>query len=158
MLNDTIPSLVDDNMNIVITRLTSLDEISAAVSALNKDSASGPDSFGAVFFQTYWDIVKQDVSNVVLDFFFFNLDGSCMVISNFKFKIILKIISDMIASIMPFLVSREQRGFIHARHIHDCIGWASEVFNLLDAKTWCGNLALRMDIWKDFDTLNWEFL
>jgi hypothetical protein len=41
----------------------------AAVFALNKDSAPGPDGFGAFFFQHYWEIVKVDVMNAVMEFF-----------------------------------------------------------------------------------------
>lgn len=47
-----------------------------------------------------------------------SLDQLChIVISNFKFKIISKIIEDRLATIMPNLVNREQRGFIQSRHI-----------------------------------------
>ncbi|XP_058746496.1 uncharacterized protein LOC131619414 [Vicia villosa] len=58
---------------------------------------------------------------------------------------------------MPFLVSKEKRGFIHGRHIHDCIRLASEAVKLLDSKDWCGNIALKVDIAKAFDTLRWDF-
>ncbi|MCI61448.1 RNA-directed DNA polymerase (Reverse transcriptase), partial [Trifolium medium] len=46
--------------------LPSHDEIRAAVIALNKDSAPGPDGFGTFFYQHYWDIVKKDVINAML--------------------------------------------------------------------------------------------
>ncbi|MCI36510.1 RNA-directed DNA polymerase (Reverse transcriptase) [Trifolium medium] len=49
--------------------LPSHDEIRAVVFALNKDSAPGPDGFGAFFYQHYWDIVKKDVINAMLEFF-----------------------------------------------------------------------------------------
>ncbi|MCI60091.1 RNA-directed DNA polymerase (Reverse transcriptase), partial [Trifolium medium] len=52
-----------------MTVLPSHEEIKAAVFALNKDSAPGPDGFGAYFFHLYWDIVKTDVINAVLEFF-----------------------------------------------------------------------------------------
>lgn len=44
-------------------------EIHDAVYALNKDGAPGPDGFGAIFYQTYWRIVKNDVIKAVQDFF-----------------------------------------------------------------------------------------
>lgn len=31
------------------------------------NGASGPDEFGAFFFQKYWQIIKEDVTNVVLE-------------------------------------------------------------------------------------------
>ncbi|CAI8619298.1 unnamed protein product [Vicia faba] len=45
MVDDTIPLLVDDNMNVILTKLPSLDEISSVVFILNKDGASSLDDF-----------------------------------------------------------------------------------------------------------------
>ncbi|KAK2388551.1 hypothetical protein QL285_062226 [Trifolium repens] len=78
--------------------------------------------------------------------------------ANFKFKVISKIIADRLASIMPVIVSEEQKGFIHDRNIKDCLGIASEAANLLHNKSFGGNLALKIDINKAFDTLDWQFL
>jgi hypothetical protein len=36
---------------------------------LTKNSALGPDGFGAFFFQTYWDTINIDVCNAMMDFF-----------------------------------------------------------------------------------------
>jgi len=49
--------------------MPSQDEIKAAVFNLDKDSAPGPDGFGAFFFQFFWDTIKTDVCNAVLQFF-----------------------------------------------------------------------------------------
>ena len=40
-------------------------EIHDVVYALNKDGASGPDGFGAIFYHTYWRIIKNDVIKAV---------------------------------------------------------------------------------------------
>jgi hypothetical protein len=74
-------------------------------------------------------------------------------LANFKFKIISKIIADRLASILPSIISEEQRGFIHDRNIKDCLCSASEATNLLHNKSFGGNLALKIDISKAFDTL-----
>lgn len=76
MVDDTVPRLVDDNMNVILTRLPSLDEIIVVVFALNKDSALGPDDFGVIFYKYYWDIIMVDISNDVTDYFFLWLDSS----------------------------------------------------------------------------------
>jgi hypothetical protein len=78
--------------------------------------------------------------------------------ANFKFKIISKIIADRLAPILPSIISEEQRGFIHERNIKDCLCIASEATNLLQNKSFGGNLALKIDISKAFDTLEWSFL
>jgi hypothetical protein len=59
---------------------------------------------------------------------------------------------------MPSLISKEQRGFIKSRNIKDCICLTSEAINLLDTKSFGGNVALKIDISKAFDTLDWSFL
>jgi hypothetical protein len=59
---------------------------------------------------------------------------------------------------MPSLVCEEQKGFIHDRNIKDCLCIASEAVNLLHNKSFGGNLALKIDISKAFDTLDWNFL
>lgn len=133
------------------------------------------------FYRTYWEIIKKEVSDAVVQFFStgwlpqgFNSNVLVLIpktdntnsldmfppiaLSHFKFKIISKIIATRLATIMPQLVSREQRGFIKGRKIKDCIALACEEFNLLDYKSWCGNVALKVDIMKAFDTLNWLFL
>jgi hypothetical protein len=69
LAEEVIPNLVNDDINALLTVLPSYSEIKAAVFALNKDSAPGPNGFGAFFFQNYWDIVKNDVTNAVLQFF-----------------------------------------------------------------------------------------
>lgn len=80
------------------------------------------------------------------------------MVAKFKFKIISKVLADRLAAIMPLLISKEQRSFIQGRRIQDCIGLTSEAFNLLDTKSWCSNITLKVDISKAFDTLRWDFL
>jgi len=103
--------------------LPSDDEIFQAVFSLNKDSVPCPDGFGSLLFQTFWNIIKHDVTKAVLQFFStgwispnYNsnniilipkTNNACSVsdyrpiaIANLKFKIISKIIADRLAKIM----------------------------------------------------------
>lgn len=81
-----------------------------------------------------------------------------IALANFKFKIITKIIADRLASILPFLISMEQKGFVKGRNIKDGICLTSEAINLLNSKYFSGNVALKIDISKAFDTLDWSFI
>lgn len=47
---------------------------------------------------------------------------------------------------------------MQGRNIADCILSTSECFNLLDNKCYGGNVAIKVDITKAFDTLSWDFL
>jgi exonuclease III len=181
LIDEVIPQVIDNNVNNLLTLLPSIAEIRNAVFGLNKDGAPGPDGFGAFFFQNYWDIVHKDVEDAVLQFFHtgwilpnFNANNVILIpkssnadsieqyrpiaMANFKFKVISKILADRLALIMPSLISMEQRGFIKGRNIIDCICLASEAANLLHNKVFGGNLLLKIDITKAFDTLEWPFL
>ncbi|XP_019414319.1 PREDICTED: uncharacterized protein LOC109326106 [Lupinus angustifolius] len=79
--------------------MPSKEEIRNAVFAMNGDGAPGPDGFGGVFFQTFWDIVGHDVClSVVRDF-------RPIALANFQFKIITKVLADRLASIASRIVS-----------------------------------------------------
>lgn len=77
---------------------------------------------------------------------------------NFKFEVITKILAYMLASMMPNLISLEQRGFIHGRKIQDCVFLALEVANFMHKKSFDRNIALKIDVAKAFDTLKWPLL
>jgi len=73
-------------------------------------------------------------------------------VANFKFKIISKILADMLASIIVRIVSPSQNGFIKGRHIKYCISITSGAINMLSKKISDGNVAFKIDISKAFDT------
>lgn len=77
---------------------------------------------------------------------------------NFKYMILAKILADRLAPLMPFLVSKEHMGFIKGKNILDCTFLASESINVLDNNHKHGNLFLKVDIAKAFDTISWHFL
>jgi hypothetical protein len=181
LIEEVIPSLINDDVNTLLTLIPSQEEIKNAVFILNKDGAPGPDGYGAFFYQKYWEIIQEDVVNAVLQFFTtgwilpsFNSNTIILIpktsnadsmdqfrpiaMANFKFKIISKVLADRLATIMPNLISKEQRGFVAGRNIRDCICLTSEAINLLDKKSFGGNIALKIDISKAFDTLDWSFL
>ena len=156
-------------------------EIHRAVFDLGGDSAPGPDGFPGHFFQKFWHIIGEDVIKSTQHFFLHNyimpnlnfnliilipkvpgadrLDNfRPLALANFQFKIITKILADRLGIIASKIISTHQRGFILGRHIQDCIMIASEAVNLLHRKTYGGNLAIKIDVRKAFDALNWKFL
>jgi len=172
---------VDEQTNQLLKCCPNEAEIKNAIFSLNGDGAPGPDGFGVFFFQTYWSIVKLDVIKAVQDFFInnwltpnFNSNFIFLVPKtpqadtvdqympiaheNFKFKIITKVIAERLARIMPNLISKQQRGFTQGRHIKDCICLTSEAINVLHNRSFRGNLAMKIDIAKAFDTIEWEFI
>jgi len=181
LVDETIPSLVTEADNQMLLRIPLSAEIKDAVFALNGDGAPGLDGFGGHFYQTYWDIVGRDVEHSVQDFLQGGLlpnninsnlivlipkvpgansmgDYRPIALANFQFKIITKILADRLAYITSRIISIEQRGFVRDRNISDCVILASEAINSLDKNQFGGNIALKVDISKAFDTLEWNFL
>lgn len=180
LVANTIPSMVSEEDNNSLLCLPLREEIKAAVFELNGDGAPGLDGFGGHFFQTFWDIVAFDVIQSVQDFFITgvlapNLNSNLIVLipkvsgaqvmgdfrpialTNFQFKIITKILADRFSLITMRIISLEQRGFIRDRNISECVILASEI-NVIDKRHFDGNVALKVDIKKAFDTLDWNFL
>ncbi|CAI8597349.1 unnamed protein product [Vicia faba] len=65
-VDEVIPALVTSSMNNILTILPSNEEIQNAVFNLNKNSTSGPDEFGGIFYHTYWNLIKDDVCVAVI--------------------------------------------------------------------------------------------
>lgn len=122
------------------------------------------DVVGAVvqFFQKGWLLPGFNSNLIILIPKVPNADKVEMfkpiALANFKFKTITKILVDRLSKIAPKIFSPNQRGFIIGREIGDCICLASEDINLLDRKSFGGNLAMNIDIKKAFDTIDWRFL
>lgn len=80
-----------------------------------------------------------------------------IALANFQFKIISKVLADRLAEIVPSIVSENQRGFINGRSINERICITSEAIKLLNKKSFGGNVAIKFDIKKAFNTLDWGF-
>lgn len=181
LVDQVIPQLVTTADNDILGSIPSNEEIKKAVFALNPNSAPGPDGFPGSMYQKCWHIVGMDVCKAIKVFFLHNwitpgLNSNFITpipkipnadtitnfrpiaLANFIFKIIPKILSDRLASIAPKLISHQQNGFVRGRQIHNSIGITSECFNMLDRKNHGGNIAIKIDIAKAFDTLDWDFL
>lgn len=69
LVDETIPALVTEVDNQMLLRLPLYDEIKEVVFTLNVDGEPGPEGFGGHFYQTFWDIVSNDVVQSIHEFF-----------------------------------------------------------------------------------------
>jgi len=67
-----------------------------------------------------------------------------IVVANFKFKIISKILADRISLVASKIISPNQYGFVQGRQIQDCIDIAYEAINLLSKRLRGGNVAYNL--------------
>ncbi|XP_057791142.1 uncharacterized protein LOC131008273 [Salvia miltiorrhiza] len=172
---------VSSAKNALLSRIPDQEEITAAVFDMDPHSAAGPDGFCGRFYHACWSIIKQDIWEAVRNFFVASyLPTGCnsntlilipkketvnsvadlrpIVLSNFLFKIISKVLATRLSGVAAEMVSKHQYGFVRGRSIHDCIMLGSEGVNCLKRSHGGVNMACKIDIRKAFDTLRWDFL
>ncbi|KAK3188217.1 hypothetical protein Dsin_027778 [Dipteronia sinensis] len=148
---------------------------------MDPSSAPGPDSFPGSFYQVFWELVSHEVVNFVQHFFINswllpNLNSNfvalipkipeaCLisqfrptVLANFLFKIIPKIMADRMGKIVSRIITKHEAAFIKGGSITDCIAMVLEGVHMLDRKAFGGNVGLKFDIKKAFDTISWDFV
>ena len=60
-----IPKLVTPEHNVMLIRIIECKEVEEAVIQMEKGKAPGPDGFTTDFFQSCWDLVKEEMWEVV---------------------------------------------------------------------------------------------
>jgi len=177
-----VPVKVTQAMNEVLCAPYSEDEIFKALKAMHPNKAPGPDGFTALFFQQFWDVVGSDVCRVVLQVLHggpmpdslnhtnvvlipktshptnlaqFRPISLCHVI----YKLITKVISTRLKSLLPSIISETQSAFTPGRLITDNILVSYEVFHsIYHQKSSNGSMAIKLDMSKAYDRVEWGFL
>nr|XP_009786204.1 PREDICTED: uncharacterized protein LOC104234350 [Nicotiana sylvestris] len=152
-------------------------EIRKAVFDLNSNSSPGPDGFGGSFYQSCWDIIKLELIEFIQQFFggaelsrFFTI--SCLILlpkvenpssfnnmrpislSNCSNKIISKIMSSRLNSILPKIIFNNQTGFLKGISITENVLLAQEIIHGIGKKNFRGNTVIKLDMAKAYDRVN----
>ena len=65
---ELIPRKITKEMNAHLTKEFHKEEIFQAIHSMHPTKAPGPDSMPAIFYKKYWDIIGDDVSEIILIF------------------------------------------------------------------------------------------
>ncbi|XP_042492896.1 uncharacterized protein LOC122072597 [Macadamia integrifolia] len=125
---DCIPAIITIEDNDFLSSSPSDEEIKAAVFDMDPSSAPGPDSFPGSFFRKCWHVVGHEILAMHL------------------------------SSLLTRLIFDEQGAFQRGKVISSNICLALELANMMHSKAFGGGLALKIDIQKAYDTLDWTFL
>ncbi|KAL8480479.1 hypothetical protein ACS0TY_027134 [Phlomoides rotata] len=74
------------------------------------------------------------------------------------FKIFTKILASRLGAIAARILTPFQFGFVSGKRIHTFIDLSSDAINILDYPHVRGNMAIKIDMHKAFDTISWRFL
>ncbi|XP_043714817.1 uncharacterized protein LOC122663178 [Telopea speciosissima] len=160
-----------------------MEDIRLALFAMAPLKPPGPDGLPPMFFQKYWEFVKEDLFSLVVDFFKtgciakeLNRTYICLIpkvgapetadqfhpisLCNVAFKIITKLVADRLHGILDQLIASNQSAFIPNRLISDNVMVAHEMFHYIKKqKRGKQNfLALKHDMRKAYDRLEWNFV
>jgi hypothetical protein len=80
-------------------------------------------------------------------------------LANFNYKIISKIMANRLKPLLQHIISPNQSAFLKGRSIHDNAIMAHEIFHTLKKKRGNGGfMAVKLDMQKAFDQMEWSFL
>ncbi|XP_021736238.1 uncharacterized protein LOC110702800 [Chenopodium quinoa] len=157
-------------------------EIKDAIFHIGNDKSPGPDGFTAAFFKSHWSTVGKQVTSAIQYFFArgymlkdwnrtflvllpkvdhpdnpsqFRPFGLCNVL----YKCIAKCMTARLRKILPILISESQSAFVPGRLMSDNSLIAHEMLSYMNSSTSkiC-SAALKLDMNKAYDRVNWEFL
>lgn len=178
---DFIENRLTDDMVSQLSRAYSRADIEAALSEMHPCKSPGLDGLPALFYKKYWDVVGDDICDLVLNF----LNDGCMPedinfthvafipkiknpskmtdlrpisLCNVSYKLISKVLANRLKVLLPHIIDENQSAFVSGRLITDNILLSSEVFHYMNhnqAKK-RGFMALKLDMSKAYDRMEWD--
>ena len=182
-VTNLIPVKVTEGMNMELTRSFTKEEVLTALKQLHPTKSPGPDGMSALFFQKYWSIVGNNVTNLVLNVLNsgmsmaeINKTNIALVpkrknplrMTNFRpislcnivYKLISKTLANRLKAILPYIISENQSAFVANRLITDNVLVAYEIMHYIKCKRDRNDsfMDVKLDMSKAFDKVEWSFI
>ncbi|KAM1933989.1 hypothetical protein ACFX15_018211 [Malus domestica] len=158
-------------------------EVRVAFFQMHPSKAPGLNGMSPLFFQKFWHVVKHDVVNAICSFLTSGrlLRKACFThvvlipkvnqphemsqlcpigLCNVIYKIGAKVIANRLKKFLNVIISPHQSAFVLGMLISDNTLVAAEIGHFLHNKRWGreGSFALKLDISKAYDRVEWNFL
>lgn len=175
--------IITDEQNAKLTAEINFKEFITAVQQMHPDKSSGPDGFSPAFFQHIWDLLGEEVFHCCKNWlsecsFPENLNDTTIVLitqkenaermtelrpialCNVLYKILAKVLENRLKVILPGVITENQSAFVPGRNIADNVLVAFEILHFMKRKNRGqeGEVALKLDISKAYNRVNWNFL
>lgn len=185
-LNDVlccVDPVVSEECNQWLLRPFTKEEIYDALSQMHPSKAPGPDGMHAIFYQKFWHIIGDDITDFVSSILHGSRSPSCVnhtnialipkvktpvhaaefrpiALCNVLYKLVSKTLVIRLKKFLPNLVSENQSAFVPGRLITDNALIAMEVFHSMKYRNRSrgGTIAMKLDMSKAYDRVEWGFL
>ncbi|KAL2251582.1 UNVERIFIED_CONTAM: hypothetical protein Sindi_2280500 [Sesamum indicum] len=164
-----------------LTKLMTPDEVKLAIFYIAEDKAPGPDSYSSGFCKASWSVVGKEVTQAIFQFFSMGkllkqvnstllslipkvhnptlvVDFRPILCCNILYKAITKIIVQRLSNVLDKIISPSQSAFVPGHSIGDNILLAQELFIGYNQQRLPPRCALKVDLHKAYDTVEWDFL
>ncbi|KAL0455426.1 UNVERIFIED_CONTAM: LINE-1 reverse transcriptase [Sesamum latifolium] len=173
--------IISEDEALLLVQSVTPGEIKQAVFDIDESKAPGPDGYSSGFFKAAWPIVGEEVTRAIMEFFvtgrLLKQVNSTLILlipkvntptvvaefwpiscCNVLYKVITKILVQRMRGILDKLISPSQNAFVPGRSIGENILLAQELFNGYNQQHLPPRCALKVDLRKAYDTVEWDFL
>ena len=170
-------------MNESLGRVFTREEVVTALKQIHPTKALGPDGMSTLFYQKYWNIVGNGITNMVLNVLNNNVsvvklnktnislipktnspkkmtDFHPISLCNVVYKLISKTLANRLKALLTHIVTENQSAFTSDRLITDNMIVAFELMHFLNHKSAGkeGFMAAKLDMSKAFNRVEWCFI
>jgi len=137
-ITSNIPKLITEEHNELLMSPILPQEVDEAMLQLKEGKAPGPDGFTTMFFHAFWDLIKEEVWQIVeesraMRWLLPSLNSTFLALipkeedsvtpdkfkpialCNVIYKVISKVIANRLKPLLPMLISPEQSGYVEGR-------------------------------------------
>lgn len=155
------------------------DAVRQVIFGIPGGKSPGPDGFSAQFYQDCWDVIGKSVSEAVVDslnawkllkvlnnttitlipkVICLNNVGDYRPIAccNVLYKVMIKMISERLRSILPGIIAENQGAFVKGRYVAHNVMICQDLIKFYGRKITRPGCLIKLDIKKAYDTLEWD--
>ena len=180
-LEDILPYRCTEEDSARLIKEVTIDEIQRVLFSMPRDKSSGPDGYTVEFFKAAWQTVGPEFIIAVKSFFakgFLPKGINTTILAlipkrlearetkdylpisccNVLYKVVSKIIANRLKTTLPEFIALNQLAFVKGRLLIENLLLATEIVKEYHKESISERCAIKFDISKAFDTVQWPFL